>query len=79
MAVCDSSKAGRRIRLCDEGKSEHLQSTSDRDFTAWKPVTGRASEIMAFVKKQGLEGLVAKRADSVYQPGLRTVYGRSTA
>jgi ATP-dependent DNA ligase len=31
-----------------------------------------AAEILSFVKKQGLEGVVAKRADSVYQPGLRT-------
>jgi bifunctional non-homologous end joining protein LigD len=28
--------------------------------------------MLSFVKKLGLEGVVAKRADSVYQPGLRT-------
>jgi ATP-dependent DNA ligase len=45
-------------------KSDHidLSAVSDKN----------ASEMMAFVKKQGLEGIVAKRADSVYQPGLRT-------
>jgi ATP-dependent DNA ligase len=31
-----------------------------------------AAEMLAFVKKQGLEGVVAKRSDSIYQPGLRT-------
>jgi bifunctional non-homologous end joining protein LigD len=31
-----------------------------------------AAEMLTFVKKQGLEGLVAKRSDSIYQPGLRT-------
>jgi bifunctional non-homologous end joining protein LigD len=33
---------------------------------------GSAADILAFVKKHGLEGVVAKRADSVYQPGKRT-------
>jgi ATP-dependent DNA ligase len=28
--------------------------------------------MLRFVKEQGLEGIIAKRADSVYQPGLRT-------
>ena len=28
--------------------------------------------MLKFVKSHGLEGVVAKRADSVYQPGLRT-------
>jgi hypothetical protein len=27
---------------------------------------------IAFVKKQGLEGIVAKWADSIYQPGMRS-------
>ena len=31
-----------------------------------------AAEMLAFAKRHGLEGLVAKRADSVYQPGQRT-------
>jgi DNA ligase D-like protein (predicted ligase) len=31
-----------------------------------------AKEMLKWVKEQGLEGVVAKRADSVYQPGLRT-------
>lgn len=30
------------------------------------------SEIVKFVREHGLEGIVAKRGDSVYQPGLRT-------
>jgi bifunctional non-homologous end joining protein LigD len=28
--------------------------------------------MLAFVKEHGLEGIVAKRRDSIYQPGLRT-------
>jgi ATP-dependent DNA ligase len=31
-----------------------------------------ASEILQFVRTHGLEGVIAKRADSVYQPGQRT-------
>ena len=30
------------------------------------------SEMVKFVREHGLEGIVAKRGDSVYQPGLRT-------
>jgi DNA ligase D-like protein (predicted ligase) len=30
------------------------------------------SDMLAFVKAHGLEGVIAKRADSIYQPGLRT-------
>jgi ATP-dependent DNA ligase len=35
-------------------------------------VSNSSAEILEFVKAHGLEGVVAKRADSVYQPGLRT-------
>jgi bifunctional non-homologous end joining protein LigD len=31
-----------------------------------------AKDMLSFVKKVGLEGVIAKRADSVYQPGRRT-------
>jgi DNA ligase D-like protein (predicted ligase) len=31
-----------------------------------------AKEMLAFVREQGLEGVIAKRSDSVYQPGQRT-------
>ena len=31
-----------------------------------------ASEMLAFVREKGLEGVVAKRLDSLYQPGKRT-------
>jgi DNA ligase D-like protein (predicted ligase) len=31
-----------------------------------------AAEMLAFVRQQGLEGIVAKRSDSVYQPGQRS-------
>ena len=31
-----------------------------------------ATQMLKFVKSHGLEGVVAKRADSVYQPGLKT-------
>jgi ATP-dependent DNA ligase len=31
-----------------------------------------ASEMLAFVKSHGLEGIIAKRADSVYEPGRRS-------
>jgi ATP-dependent DNA ligase len=44
--------------------SEHVALSEVSDQTA--------SEMLAFVRSHGLEGIVAKRADSVYQPGLRT-------
>jgi ATP-dependent DNA ligase len=31
-----------------------------------------AQEILALVREQGIEGIVAKRTDSIYQPGKRT-------
>jgi ATP-dependent DNA ligase len=31
-----------------------------------------ANEMLAFVKSHGLEGIIAKRADSVYEPGRRS-------
>ncbi|MEO6817367.1 MAG: non-homologous end-joining DNA ligase [Edaphobacter sp.] len=31
-----------------------------------------ATEMLRFVRSHGLEGIIAKRSDSVYQPGLRT-------
>jgi bifunctional non-homologous end joining protein LigD len=35
-------------------------------------VSNGAAEMLEFIKAHRLEGVVAKRADSVYQPGLRT-------
>jgi ATP-dependent DNA ligase len=32
---------------------------------------GRSAEMLRFVREHGLEGVVAKRADSIYQPGNR--------
>jgi ATP-dependent DNA ligase len=43
------------------------------DHLAFSTVTDRsAKEMVKWITDQGLEGVVAKRADSVYQPGLRT-------
>jgi bifunctional non-homologous end joining protein LigD len=43
------------------------------DHVALSEVSDRtAAEMLKFVKSHGLEGIVAKRSDSVYQPGLRT-------
>ncbi|HTF62069.1 MAG TPA: RNA ligase family protein [Edaphobacter sp.] len=43
------------------------------DHVALSEVSDRtAAEMLKFVKTHGLEGVVAKRSDSVYQPGLRT-------
>src|SRR6202158_4695092 len=36
------------------------------------PLEARLSDLIHSVKAQGLEGLVAKRLDSVYEPGLRS-------
>jgi ATP-dependent DNA ligase len=43
------------------------------DHVALSEVLDRtAAEMLKFVKSHGLEGVVAKRSHSVYQPGLRT-------
>jgi len=50
--------------------SEHVALSEVSDRTA--------VEMLKFVKSHGLEGVVAKRSDSVYQPGLRTGLWTST-
>jgi bifunctional non-homologous end joining protein LigD len=54
----------RRILQALVKKSDHVDSSAVSDKSA--------KEMLAFVKKQGLEGVVAKRADSVYQRGMRS-------
>jgi ATP-dependent DNA ligase len=44
--------------------NEHLEVSVVSDKSA--------AEMLKFVKKMGLEGVVAKRGDSVYQPGMRS-------
>jgi DNA ligase D-like protein (predicted ligase) len=44
--------------------SEHLALSEVSDQTA--------SQMLGFVRSHGLEGIVAKRSDGVYQPGMRT-------
>jgi ATP-dependent DNA ligase len=48
--------------LIKPGEQVALSEVSDRT----------AAEMLKFVKSHGLEGVVAKRSDSVYQPGQRT-------
>ena len=48
--------------LIEPGEPIALSEVSDRS----------ASEMLKFIKSYGLEGAVAKRSDSVYQPGQRT-------
>jgi DNA ligase D-like protein (predicted ligase) len=48
--------------VVEPGKHVALSQVSDRP----------AAEMLRFVKSHGLEGAVAKRSDSVYQPGQRT-------
>ena len=44
----------------------------DNDKISLSAVDTSASRILKFVKQHGLEGVVAKRADSVYEPGKRS-------
>jgi ATP-dependent DNA ligase len=48
--------------VVEPGEHVALSQVSDRS----------AAEMLEFVKSHGLEGVVAKRSDSVYQPGQRT-------
>ena len=45
-------------------RSDHVDVSAVSDLTA--------ADMLKFVKEQGLEGVVAKRDDSVYQPGQRS-------
>jgi len=47
-----------------------IQPTEHVDLSVVADKT--AAEMLAFVREHGLEGIVAKRADSVYQPGKRS-------
>jgi DNA ligase D-like protein (predicted ligase) len=49
-------------RVAEPGEHVALSQVSDRP----------AAEMLRFVKSHGLEGAVAKRSDSLYQPGQRT-------
>jgi DNA ligase D-like protein (predicted ligase) len=49
---------------------ENLLSTDDR--VGLSVVSTKADEMLAFVREHGLEGVVAKRRDSIYQPGKRS-------
>ena len=40
--------------------------------SAMMPASWTVAAVRAFVREHGLEGIVAKRADSVYQPGKRS-------
>jgi bifunctional non-homologous end joining protein LigD len=48
--------------ITEAGEHVALSQVSDRS----------AAEMLKFIKSHGLEGAVAKRSDSVYQPGQRT-------
>ena len=54
----------RRILRSVVEPTEHIGLSEVSDRTA--------AEMLKFVREHGLEGLVAKRADGVYQPGLRS-------
>jgi bifunctional non-homologous end joining protein LigD len=42
------------------------------DHISISAVDGSATQMLAFVKQHGLEGVIAKRSDSVYEPGKRS-------
>lgn len=54
----------RRILQSVIKPSEHLALSEVSDQTA--------SQMLSFVRSHSLEGIVAKRSDGVYQPGMRT-------
>jgi ATP-dependent DNA ligase len=50
------------ISVIEPGEHVALSQVSDRS----------AGEMLKFIKSHGLEGVIAKRSDSIYQPGQRT-------
>jgi bifunctional non-homologous end joining protein LigD len=64
-----------KLPLFGEKGSVHsiLQTNEHVDISVAANTT--AAEMIAFVRGQGIEGVVAKRSDSVYQPGKRTGWG----
>jgi DNA ligase D-like protein (predicted ligase) len=66
---------GRRITELSLSERRGILSSviEPREHVAISQVSDQsAEEMLKFVKSHGLEGAVAKRADSVYQPGQRT-------
>jgi bifunctional non-homologous end joining protein LigD len=56
-----------------EERREILEKILPRNDHISLSVAGRsATQLLKFVKEHGLEGVIAKRADSVYEPGKRT-------
>ena len=47
-----------------------IKETSSLALSRW--VQGRGTALFALAKERGLEGVVAKKRDSVYRPGTRT-------
>ena len=60
----------RRVILAGLQSSDHVGLSEVSDKTA--------EQMLSFVRSHGLEGVIAKRADSVYQPGKRTGYWTKT-
>ncbi len=49
------------------------------DHIGLSVVSNKSDEMLSFVREHGLQGVVAKRRDSIYQPGNHPAYGQSTA
>jgi bifunctional non-homologous end joining protein LigD len=72
---------GRDVRQLPLSKRRTILSTTIKpgDQVGLSQVSNRtAEEMIQFVRSHGLEGVVAKRADSVYQSGLRTGLWKKT-
>jgi ATP-dependent DNA ligase len=54
-------------------RSEAAATRDEQPFEpGWRSKVASAAEVVAAVKKQGLEGVIAKRRDSLYEPGRRS-------
>jgi len=59
-------------RPLDERRAILTKILPRNDHISLSVVGRSASQMLTFVKEHGLEGIVAKRADSVYEPGKRS-------
>ncbi len=57
--------AERRARLAELALDGERWQTPDH-------IVGRGADVLAATAEQGLEGIVAKRLDSLYEPGARS-------
>jgi bifunctional non-homologous end joining protein LigD len=65
-------------RPLSERRAILAQAIQPSNHVSLSQVSDKAAQMLSFVRSHGLEGVVAKQADSIYLPGKRTGYWTKT-